>query len=430
MARRPESDKARPPASPRIRSRLIHGKFKTARWDFSHHLVPPISSSATFRLDTTARGAHGFEQFANPTSQSGEPNPIYIYERLDEPTRGMLEDALAEAEGGGTAVAFASGMAAISGALLMLLRAGDRILAHERLYGCTYSLMTGWLPRFGIETDFVDMTDPAALRRAVAKSKPAVVYLETPVNPTMELIDLQAVRAAVPRRTRIVVDNTFATPFCQRPLEHGADIVVHSLTKGISGFGTELGGAVIAPKSMEPDLFLVRKDFGGVMLGKTAWPILVYGLPTLGLRMREQEATAAQVAEMLADHPRVREVRWPGLANYRWRELALRQMKDYEGNFAPGTMIYFLLKGRPAESRRACARLIDYMARKSYSVTLAVSLGQIRTLIEHPSSMTHATIPLAEQLKHGIDPAGIRLSIGLEDPRDIMHDLREALRRS
>jgi len=430
MARRSGSGAGRPPATPHIRSRLIHGKFKTGRWDFSHHLVPPVSSTATFRLDTAARGARGFEQFANPTSQSGEVNPIYIYERLDEPTRGMLEDGLAEAEGGGTAVTFASGMAAISGALLMLLRSGDRILAHERLYGCTYSLMTQWLPRLGIGTDFIDMTDPRAVARAIDR-RHRVVYFETPVNPTLELIDIAGVRRAVGRRdARIVVDNTFATPFCQRPLSLGADIVVHSLTKGISGFGTELGGAVVAPKSMEPDLFLVRKDFGGVLVGKSAWPILVYGLPTLGLRMREQEATAAQVAEMLADHPRVREVRWPGLANYAWRDLALRQMQDYDGNFAPGTMIYFLLKGRPAEARKACARLIDSMARRSYSVTLAVSLGQIRTLIEHPSSMTHATIPIAEQWKHGIDPAGIRLSIGLEDPRDIMHDLRAALRKS
>ncbi|MHC4224362.1 MAG: PLP-dependent transferase, partial [Planctomycetota bacterium] len=158
-------------------------------------------------------------------------------------------------------------------------------------------------------------------------------------------------------------------------------------------------------------------------------PILVYGLPTLALRLKEQQRTASQVAEMLADHPRVKEVRWPGLDSYPWKEIARRQMRDWDGNFAPGSLIYFKLRGRPAEARKACERLIDYMARKSYCVTLAVSLGQIRTLIEHPASMTHATIPVAEQRKHGIEPAGIRISIGLEDPRDIMHDLREALRK-
>jgi methionine-gamma-lyase len=414
-----------------IRSRLIHGKAHTARWDFSHHLVPPISSTATFRLDTTARGARGFQQFAAPTSQKGVPDPIYIYDRLDEPTRGMLEDNLAEAEGGETAVTFASGMGAVAAALLVLLRAGDTVLAHQRLYGCTYSLMTNWLPRFGVRTHFVDMTDLDATERAIRKFDPRVLYFETPVNPTLELIDIAAIRRLRGRRkATIVVDNTFATPFCQRPLAHGADMVVHSLTKSLGGFGTVLGGAVIAPKRLEPDLFMVRKDFGAVLSGPSAWSVLVYGLPTLGLRIRGQEKTAGLVAEMLLDHPRVKEVRWPGLEGYRWQELARRQLQDWDGNFAPGTMIYFLLKGRPRESRRACERLIDYVAKSAYSVTLAVSLGQIRTLIEHPASMTHAMIPLAEQRKHGIDPAGIRLSIGLEDPRDIVHDLSEALRKA
>jgi len=412
------------------RSRLIHGKFHTSRWDFSHHLVPPVTSSATFRLDTTARGARGFEQFAAPTSQKEEPEPIYIYDRLDEPTRGMLEDNLAEAEGGETAVTFASGMGAVASALLVLVKAGDTIVAHQRVYGCTYSLLTTWLPRLGIRTHFVDMTDLAATEKLVRKVEPRVIYFETPVNPTMELIDISAIRKLRGRRkTSIVVDNTFATPFCQRPLSLGADIVVHSLTKSLSGFGTVLGGAVIAPKRLEPDLFMARKDFGAVLSGQSAWSVLVYGLPTLGLRIREQEKTAGLVAEMLADHPRVKEVRWPGLGSYPWHDLARHQMQDWDGNFAPGTIVYFVLKGRPAESRRACERLIDYVAREAYSVTLAVSLGQVRTLIEHPASMTHAMIPPEEQAKHGIEPAGIRLSIGLEDPRDIMHDLREALRK-
>jgi cystathionine beta-lyase/cystathionine gamma-synthase len=413
-----------------LRSRLIHGKFHTSRWDFSHHLVPPMSSTATFRLDTTARGARGFQQFAAPTSQKAEPEPIYIYDRLDEPTRGMLEDILAECEGGGTAVTFSSGMAAITAALLVLVKTGDRILAHDRLYGCTYSLLTNWLPRLGIKTDFVDMTDHGAVAKAL-KKRPKVVFFETPVNPTLELIDLKAMRKLIGRRKlAMVVDNTFATPFCQRPLAHGATMVVHSLTKSLSGFGTDIGGVVVAPKQYEPDLFLHRKDFGGVLSGRSAWPILVYGLPTLPLRLREQERSARQVAEMLADHPRVKEVRWPGLDDYPWKDIALRQMQDWDGDFAPGTLIYFILKGRPAAARKACSRFIDYMAQRAYSVTLAVSLGQIRSLIEHPASMTHATIPPEEQKKHGIDPAGIRLSIGLEDPRDIMHDLREALRNT
>ena len=371
--------------------------------------------------------AAGFQQFAAPTSQKEEPEPIYIYERLDEPTRGMLEDNLAQAEGGETAVTFASGMAAVHGALMTVLTKGDRILAHERLYGCTYSLMTNWLPRLGIETDFVDLTDPAVLARGPRK-KHKVVYFESPVNPTMEMIDIGAIREMVGKRdTRILVDNTFATPFCQRPLSLGADMVIHSLTKHLSGFGTEMGGVVIASKEYEPYLFLIRKDFGGSLSSRSAWPILVYGVPTLELRLKEQQRTAAQVAQMLEHHPRVKEVRWPGLDSYAWHDIARKQMIDWNGDFAPGTLIYFLLKGGAAQARKACERLIDYMASRSYSVTLAVSLGQIRSLIEHPASMTHATIPVEEQKKHGIDPNGIRLSIGLEDPRDIMHDLNEAL---
>jgi len=424
MSRPKREDKAH------IRSRLIHGKFRTARWDFDHHIVPPMSSSSTFRLDTAARGAKGFQQFAAPTSQSEEPQPIYIYERLDEPTRGMLEDNLARAEGGETAVTFSSGMAAIHAAIAMLVKAGDRILAHERIYGCTYSLLTNWMPRFGVETDFIDLTNLASVKRRITK-KHKVCLFESPVNPSLELIDIAQVKQLCkPKGTTVVVDNTFATPFCQRPLEHGADIVVHSMTKHLSGFGTEMGGVVIAPKSREPDLFLIRKDFGGMLSSRSAWPILVYGLPTLELRVKEQQRTARLVAEMLQEHPSVKEVRWPGLDSYAWRELAHRQMIDWEGNFAPGTLIYFLLKGNAAQARKACERLIDYMASRSYAVTLAVSLGQIRTLIEHPASMTHATIPVAEQKKHGIDAAGVRLSIGIEDPRDILHDLHEALRKS
>ena len=153
----------------------------------------------------------------------------------------------------------------------------------------------------------------------------------------------------------------------------------------------------------------------------------LHSQPELSL---QESKTAALVAQMLEDHPRVKEVRWPGLDSYKWRDIARKQMIDWDGNFAPSTLIYFLLKGGAAQARKACERLIDYMASKSYSVTLAVSLGQIRSLIEHPASMTHATIPPDEQKKHGIDPNGVRLSIGLEDPRDIMHDLQEALRKS
>ncbi len=419
----------------RLRTRLIHGSFATGRWDYDHHVVPPQSSSATYRLSSVHRGAQGFVEFATPESRRA---PIYIYDRLDEPSRGMLEENLAAAEGGEVAVTFATGMAAVSGALGVLTSTGDQIVAHQILYGCTHSLLTSWLPRYKIHTDFCDLTKPESLAKVATKNC-RVVYLETPVNPTMELIDLRAIRQVVDRlnvgrpeaeKIRIVVDNTFATPYCQRPLQHGVDIVVHSLTKDIGGFGTEMGGAVIGSGTYFNHLMLYRKDFGGVLSPKCAWPILVYGLPTLAARMVNQQKSAMQVAEFLLRQPKVRRVVYPGLANFAQRELAHRQMTTPDGSFAPGHMLYFELKGKNGDVKsaaEAAERFVDYIAEKSYTVTLAVSLGQIKTLIENPFSMTHASVPEDEKIRSGLQPGGIRLSLGLEDWHDIIADLEDAL---
>lgn len=420
----------------RLRTRLIHGSFATGRWDYDHHVVPPQSSSATYRLSSVHRGAQGFVEFATPESRRA---PIYIYDRLDEPSRGMLEENLAVAEGGEVAVTFATGMAAVSGALGVLTAAGDQIVAHQILYGCTHSLLTSWLPRYKICTNFCDLTKPESLARVATKDC-RVVYLETPVNPTMELIDLRAIRQVVdrlnqgrsePQKIRIVVDNTFATPYCQRPLQHGVDIVVHSLTKDIGGFGTEMGGAVIGSGTYFNHLMLYRKDFGGALSPKCAWPILVYGLPTLAARMVNQQKSAMQVAEFLLRQPKVRRVVYPGLANFPQHELAHRQMTTPDGSFAPGHMLYFELKGNNGDVKsaaEAAERFVDYIAEKSYTITLAVSLGQIKTLIENPFSMTHASVPEEEKIRSGLQPGGIRLSLGLEDWHDIIADLEDALK--
>jgi cystathionine beta-lyase/cystathionine gamma-synthase len=431
--------KERTPKKPReeyrLRTRLIHGSFATGRWDYDHHVVPPQSSSATYRLSSVHRGAQGFVEFAQPESRRA---PIYIYDRLDEPSRGMLEENLAAAEGGEVAVAFATGMAAVSAALGTLTAAGDRIVAHHVLYGCTHSLVTNWLPRYNIHTDFCDLTEPESIAKVATKDC-RVVYFETPVNPTMELIDMRAVRGVVDKlnagraeaeKIRVVVDNTFATPYCQRPLEHGVDIVLHSLTKGIGGYGTDTGGAVIGPSSYFNHLMMYRKDFGGVLSPKNAWPILVYGLPTLAARMVNQQKSAEYVAEFLMQQPKVARVVYPGLSNFPQRELAHRQMTTADGSFAPGSMLYFELKGQDGSSKSAAdaaERFVDYIAEKSYTVTLAVSLGQIKTLIESPFSMTHAAVPDEEKLRCGLRPGGIRLSLGLEDRHDIVADLDDAL---
>lgn len=424
-----------------IRTRLIHGTSKTPKWDYSHHVIPPITSSATFRLSSAQRGAKGFFEFACDSIDTTREVPIYIYDRLDEPTRGMLEEALATAEGGDNAVCFATGMAAITAAISMLIRAGDEVLAHHTLYGCTYSFLTNWLPRQNVKTRFCDVGDPRSLARGIT-AKTRVVYFETPVNPTMELIDMRRVRAVVDKanrgrkpaeRIQVMADNTFATPYCQRPIEHGVDIVVHSLTKGIGGFGTDMGGAVILPKVLHNTLMLYRKDFGGVLSPKAAWNILVYGLPSLAARMANMQRTARHVAEFLERHPKVSRVAYPGLASFPQRALAEKQMVDYRGKFAPGSMIYFTLKEKPGRYD-AGERFIDYIADKAYCVTLAVSLGQIKTLIENPYSMTHSAYQAAgdareleHEKKQRLEPGGIRLSVGLEDRQDIIADLEKGL---
>ena len=334
-----------------------------------------------------------------------------------------MEGELADLEQGDACVTFASGMAAISAALGATLVAGDEVLAHPVLYGCTHSLLTHWYPRLGYRVRRVDMNDITALRAAIGE-RTRVLYFESPVNPTLELIDIGALRALADevnaargpdQKLLIFIDNTFATPFGQRPLALGADVVLHSLTKNLGGFGTEVGGAVICPKAMHASVLLYRKDFGGILSSKAAWSILVYGLPTLVLRLKREQYTAKKVAAWLEKHPAVARVAYPGLASFPQRVLAERQLRDFDGDFAPGNMISFELD--PA--RVDAEEFVDEIARAAYSVTLAVSLGHTKTLIELPASMTHSS--------YGKSGGALRLSIGLESPTDIIADLKNAL---
>ena len=417
---------------------LIHGKSLTKKWDFSHHVVPPISSSCTFRLESAKRGALGFAEFAHHTDEQAVESraPIYIYDRLGEPNKEVLEENLAASEKGEIAVTFSTGMAAVSAVFGAVTGTGDEIIAHNILYGCTYSLLTNWYPRYKINTKFIDMKDVLNIKKHITPHT-RVIYFETPVNPTLELIDISAIVRIIKeankkrpktRKIYVIIDNTFASPYCQRPLEFGVDFVIASLTKNICGFGTDMGGVVIGPKWSYDILLLYRKDYGGALAAKSAWPLLVYGLPSLPARMRQQMSTAHAIATFLQSDPRVKFVSYPGLKSFPQYELAQKQMRDYDGKFAPGSILFFTLKGKtPKDRHNRGEKFINYVAKNAYSITLAVSLGHIRTLIEHPSSMTHSAIPLEEQINSGLDPGGIRLSIGLEKPSDIIRDLANAL---
>ena len=405
---------------------LIYGKDFSDKWDYSHHVTAPISSSSTFRLDSVERGAQGFMQFANTPEIGDEPTPIFIYDRLGEPNKDMLEENLAHIEKGETAVSFATGMGAISAILGILTKSEDEIITHTTLYGCTISLFNNWYPRYNIKTNPVDLTNLENLTSTIT-NKTRVIYFESPANPNLDIIDLQEIRKIVDEENKnripeeklfIVIDNTFATPFCQRPLELGADFVVHSLTKGIGGFGTDMGGAVIGKKKFRDMLLLYRKDFGAVLNTKSAWAIMTYGLPTLGIRQRQQIKSASRIAEYLNSHP-----------NFKYHELAKKQMIDFNGNFAPGSLIYFALKGNtPAEQKEIGIKFMDYVANESYTMTLAVSLGHTRTLIEHPASMTHSVVPPEKLFERGLHPGGVRLALGIENSDDILLDLQEALK--
>ncbi|MBN1300427.1 MAG: aminotransferase class I/II-fold pyridoxal phosphate-dependent enzyme [Melioribacteraceae bacterium] len=419
-----------------METRIIYGKDVSDKWDYSHHVTAPISSSTTFRLDSVERGAQGFKQFAHSSESEGEA-PIFIYDRLGEPNKDMLEENLAYVEKGDMAVTFSSGMGAISAALGIFLGAGDEIITHNTLYGCTISLFNNWYPKYNIRVNPVDLTSIENIY-PVLNDRTKVIYFETPANPNLDIIDIAGLRKALDdlnkKRTeanqiQIIIDNTFATPFCQRPIELGADFVVHSLTKGIGGFGTDIGGVVIGKNKYRDLLLLYRKDFGAVLNTKSAWSILTYGLPSLALREKQQIKSAMSIAEFLENHPKISYVNYPGLKSYKYHELARKQMIDFNGDFAPGSMIYFSLKGgTPSECKENGRRFMDYVADHAYTMTLAVSLGHTRTLIEHPASMTHSVVPPEKLEERGIDPGGVRLAIGLERTEDLLMDLDEALK--
>ncbi len=418
-----------------LSTRLLYGKMQTQAWDYTHHVVPPITMSSTFRLNSPQRGAEGFSAIGQRyPDDPGEQT--YVYGRMGEPNNDMLSDVLAEAEGKECAVTYATGMAAINAAVLFSLQATSEVISHKTVYGCTYSFFTNWMPRMGHKVTFCDLSNPKSFVEHVT-DRTRLLYLESPANPTLELLDLEAIMAEVKKinasrgeddKILTVMDNTFATPFGQNPAKYGVDLIVHSLTKALSGFGTVLGGAVVTDKKYKNGLTLFRKDFGGSLCPSTAWNILAHGVSTLSLRLPKQQANAMKVAEYLEAHPDVERVYYPGLKSFPQYDIAQRMLRDFNGNFAPGFMLYFTLKAEDGDASKVRGeKMMTYVADNAYAITLAVSLGQIRTLIEHPGSMTHASYSAEEQIKIGMHPGGIRLAIGIEEADDIIKDLDEAL---
>ncbi|MBY0553949.1 PLP-dependent transferase [bacterium] len=418
-----------------IKTFNVHGSHNTQAWEFSNHLVPPQTASTTFRLRSLKRGADGFQLFANPNSLEKHlknNDPIWIYDRLEEPSSKMLEEQLAKMENGETAISFSSGMGAISASLLAFLKSGDHLISHQTLYGCSYSLITSWLPRFGITHDLINMNGITA--KDLKNKKLKILYFESVANPSLEIIDIKKISQLVKAENRnrndenkikIIVDNTFATPWGMRPLDHGADLVIQSLTKNIAGFGTEMGGAVITYKKFLSSLLLIRKDIGAIMHPHSAWNIMVYGIPSQVLRFEAQQKNSIKVAEYLEKHPKVENVSYPGLKSFPQYKLAKTLLQSPDGEFAPGQMLTFTLKG----NNKITEKFINHIAQNSYSITLAVSLGLIKTLIEVPGLMTHAAVPKEKQEQSGIPAKLIRMSIGIEDPADIISDLEDAFKK-
>ena len=374
-----------------------------------HHgaLVPPIYLTSTFTFPSAEQGGRCF---------AGEAEG-YIYTRIANPTLALLESRMAALEGGAAAVAFGSGMGAITATLWTLLRPGDEILVDKTVYGCTYAFLHHGIGEFGVRVTHVDMTDAAAVEAAMA-SRPKVVYFETPANPNMRLVDIQAVAAAAHRAgALVVVDNTYCTPYLQQPLALGADVVVHSATKYISGHGDVTAGVAVAADAELGDRIRLQglKDMTGAVLSPQDAALLLRGLKTLALRMDRHCDNALAVARLLQAHPAVAKVSYPGLAEDPQYALAQRQMRK------PGGMIAFELHGGIAAGRA----FIDALQ----MAACAVSLGDAESLAQHPASMTHSTYTEDQRAAAGISEGLVRLSAGLEDTDDLLADVHRALDR-
>ena len=377
----------------KFRTLAVHAGHNPA--DHMGAVMPPIYQTSTFAFQGVNR-----------------PGP-YDYSRSGNPTRRALETCLAALEGGTAGFAFATGMAAET-TVLMLFRAGGRIVVHSDLYGGTHRVLESVFRQIGVDAIYVDLRDLAALESALAQGAHAV-WIESPTNPLMNLVDLAAVSTLAHRYNAIAIcDNTFLSPYFQRPIEFGVDIVVHSTTKYINGHSDVVGGAAVVnnPELAEKIGFL--QNAMGTCAGPQDCFLVLRGIKTLALRMEEHNRNALAVARWLDAHPKVAGVLHPGLESHPQHALAVRQMRGYGGTFS------FRLK----EGQKAAFHLLESVR----LFTLAESLGGVESLIEHPVTMTHASVSPEVLARMGITPDLVRISVGIEDEEDLIADLDSALR--
>lgn len=383
-------------------TRAIHTGYDDA--EAKGALNPPLYLSSTFTFQNSRDGADRF---------AGEAEG-HIYSRISNPTLSVLETRFADLETAEAAVSFASGMGAITSVLWTFLSAGDEIITDKTLYGCTFAFMQHGLARFGVKVTSIDLADPAQLRAAISQQT-KIVYFESPVNPDMKLVDIATIsKIAKQHGVMTVVDNTYCTPYLQQPLQLGADIVVHSATKFLSGHGDLIAG--LAAGNAE-DMMRVRleglKDMTGAVLDPLSAHQLMRGLKTLTIRMDQHAKTALEIAKRLEAHPMVSSVSYPGLHSFAQYELAQQQMRS-----GGGVMALELIGGFD--------RAITFMDGLQM-IKRAVSLGDADSLIQHPASMTHSTYTHKQRAAHGISESLVRLSVGLEGVDDIWNDLDQAL---
>jgi cystathionine gamma-lyase len=362
-------------------------------------------------------GAVNVPIYLSSTFRQSAPNRNqgYVYSRSGNPTRHVLESALAAAESGRAGLAFSSGLGALT-TLLEAFPTGSRIVSVDDLYGGTWRLFEHHRKQYGIRVDYVDMTGTDDLAKLLRDGKTDLVYLETPTNPLLRIVDIRAVAKLAHRAGAVVaVDNTFASPANQRPIELGADIVLHSTTKYLGGHSDIIGGALVLRHARDAERYAWLQNAVGAVPSPFDCFLVLRGLHTLGVRMRAHEAGARAVAEVLESHRKVRASYYPGRPSHAQYALARRQMDGFGG------IVSFEIAGGNAAVLRFLRGLRVF--------TLAESLGGVESLVDHPASMTHASVPRKEREAHGVTDGLVRLSCGIEDPADLADDVRRALGR-